>query len=432
MSNFKKAMMAAAGGGEGFDPTSALTASGRGTNNYRWGHFGSITYTKGTNPSASISYLHDIRGATTDRYYYGGMSRSHPVYKVLVPIVGGGGNSYKYQNLAYFQADIPAGGLNPYTQTEPSHKSHETSMWNGALTNTFHKHRPLSFWAWRNPSNNGDRLGMMQMIIDDANNQYPREAAMVYSSDAKHPSFNSDLEILSYQGKNSSNQPCIYLWEVSGTGGTYYPDGVATASQVAQINHPVSASYALENPQMLGDTGYLTCWSPYNQSGTSAGSGNGYLFTYDISNPSSPSRVDTSGPYRHVSGANIKTGYDPVGQSYFKIGSWNSSSNCALWRWDYSSPTSPSLIGSFRFNNYDQNALHLASSQYGWADGDNFLVLMSYQASAGYTENVFGFNADQSLTYNSFTGQNINWWANMANDPGGGLAYSPRGLISFC
>lgn len=426
-------MMAAAGGGSDFDPTSALTISGRGSSNTRWGHFGNITYTKGTNPSASISYLYDVRGNTTDRYYEGGMSRSHPVYKTLVPIVGGAGNSYKVQTLAYFQADIPPGAFNPYITSEPSHKTHETSQWNGALTNTFHKHRPLSFWAWRNPSNNGDRLGMMQMIVDGANNQYPREAAFVFGNEAKHPSFNSDLEILSYQGVNSSNQGCIYLWEISGTGGTYYPDGVTTASQVAQINHPsglVNTAYYLENPQMLGDTGYLTCWSPYDQSGNSAGSGRGYLFTYDISNPSSPSRVNTSGPYRHS--GEIKTGYDPVGQQYFKIGSWISTSNCALWRWDYSSPTTPSLNDSMRFNTYSDTALRLADSQFGWADGDNFLVIMSYQAAAGYTENVFGFNADQTITYNSFTGQNILWWSSMANDPGGGLSYNPRGLISFC
>ena len=137
--------MMATAGGEGFDPTSALTISGRGTNITRWGHFGNITYTKGTNPSASISYLYDIRGNTTDRYYYGGMSRSHPVYKALVPIVGGAGSSYKYQSLGYFQTDISPSGLNPYVVTEPSAQSHETSNWNGALTNTFHKHRPLSF-----------------------------------------------------------------------------------------------------------------------------------------------------------------------------------------------------------------------------------------------------------------------------------------------
>ena len=423
-------MMAAAGGGGDFDPTSAMTASGRGTNITRWGHFANITYTKGTNPSASLSYLHDVRGNTTDRYYYGGMSRSHPVYKILTPIVGGAGNSYKYQTLAYFAADQSVGGLNPYIVTEPSHKSHETSNWNGALTNTFHKHRPLSFWSWRNPSNNGDRLGMMQMTVDSANSQYPREAAFVFSTEAKHPSFNSDLEILSYEGLNSSNQGCIYLWEISGTGGTYYPDGVSTAQQVAQINHPFTTGYKLEDPQMLGDTGYLTCWSPYDHSGNSAGSGRGYLFTYDISTPSSPSRVDTSGPYRHS--GQIKTGYDPVGQVYFKIGGETSSSNCALWRWDYSSPTSPSWLGSLRFNNYSENTMRLADTQYGWADGDNFLVIMSYAAAAGYTENAWGFNADQTLTNNTFTGQNIYWWNNLANDPGGGLSHTPRGLISFC
>lgn len=440
--------MAAAQSGSIYDPSSVIVGNSRGTNNYRASHLANFSFdeTGDTNNAVSLSYGLGYAGGTSDYFYGGHMSRSHPIYKTLVSIHKGGGNNSNGSYLDFFTADHPTAGAGIYytdRHFKSTYFSGDIPIYNRALTHTFHKDYPISVWCSRaSSSNNGEQLYGIKM-------EYNPSAAAYHgifylaginsgSKRCRSPSINSDLNLISYESANShSNGNSVQLAELTGTSGNL-PGGFTGLTNRARIDHPAGTAYSFQNPQMLGDTGYLCVWSQHNSSGQDANqylsAYMGFQYVYDISNPSSPTKVaevlhSSTGwkaLYQHV-----YTGYDEASQVYFKISGFNQggSAKTYLATYDMSDPTNPTQL----HNNALSNVQNTGVKHIGWADGipGLFLVSTAYSNST-YFDYFIHYKEDQSRTFYDWDTNGIQWWSNLSNDPGTPTrAYDPNGIFSF-
>jgi len=420
-------MMAAPSGGNVFEPSTAFIGTNIGTQNNRWATVCMFDnpYNKGSSPSLSFTYGTAAFGATTDRYYYPRSTFSHPIYGTLVGITGGAGNSYPYQNLAWFNTSQHF-NTNPAhyygSRTQSSQKGYKAEQANHALTDDFHTDRSVATWSWKvNSSNQNHYTAIVEM--DPAASNPTRMDVITYGNYNAHSTILSSQDLLINHSYNSSNQFVIKLTGMNGTGGSF-AGGFSSFTFHSDITHPANASYGLQYPQAVGDTNYMVCWSNYNQSGTYSGSSiRYYMFVYDLSNPASPvlehsssSRYDMTTP---------KTGYHRGGKTFFAVGG-NSSNTTYLHHWDFTDPTNPSYARRDTLSSYLNNALNIDNSYYGWSNGDSFLCTVCQYYQNTHLERVFNFEDNQTITLNTFDGHDRSVSEFVTNIPSPNYAFEGR------